>query len=323
MARTAAAPRTPSQTAPISLYLDLEEGQTPDLEVIARAALAFASAVREAIHVVDPSMSVRVELISGTDGSLSLNALIRSIRSTVSEKLTREVLIAVAATAATWFALETGRWTYEKILDHVTGMREVSHLSDDDKDAIAQKVADLLTKRTAHQKVEQVYHELSADRAVRGVGATNRAGERPSTIVPRDEFAGRSVGMDLIEGEEIVRRVRRTHERVVLIRPVLETGTRRWQFSGSEGRFGAAIKDETFLNNLLNGHTAVPMVAGIEMDIALETTEEFRENVWVVINREVVRVGQIYSPPVQTDLLFMSLGSPDLQGDNADDEDEC
>jgi hypothetical protein len=65
------------------------------------------------------------------------------------------------------------------------------------------------------------------------------------------------------------------------------------------------------------------MVAGIEMDVALETTEERRGDVWVIINREVTRVGQIHSPPVQTDLMLPTVGSPDLQNDQTNDEDEC
>jgi hypothetical protein len=322
MAVSASAP-PPPHTAPVSLYLDLAEGRTADLEVIARAALAFAGAIRETAYVIDPSVAVRVELVSGTEGSLSINAIIRSIRSSVTEKLTREVLIAAATSAAIWFSLETGRWVFEKILDHVSGMSEAAHLTDAEKNDIATKVAEIVRKRTAHHQVERVYHELDADPAVRGVGVTNQHGTRPESIVPKSDFPRRSLGMEVVEGDDIVRRVRRTQERVVLIRPVLEPGTRRWQFAGPEGRFGAAIKDNTFLNNLLNGHTAVPMVAGIQIDVALETTEERRSDVWMITNREITRVGQIYPPPVQTDLMFSTVGSPDLESDQTDDEDEC
>ncbi|HEU0217432.1 MAG TPA: hypothetical protein VFQ90_12285 [Stellaceae bacterium] len=213
-------PPSPSQTAPVSLYLDIAEGQTADLEVIARASLAFASAIREAAYVVDPSMAVRVELLNGTDGSLSLNAVIRAVRSAASEKLTREVLIAAATSAAIWFSLETGHWVYEKILDHISGIPEAGHLTDEEKKDIATRVAEIVQKRTAHHQVERVYHELDADPAVRGIGVTNQHGARPESIVPKSDFPKRSLGMDVVEGDDIVRRVRRTQERVVLIRPV-------------------------------------------------------------------------------------------------------
>jgi hypothetical protein len=120
----------------------------------------------------------------------------------------------------------------------------------------------------------------------------------------------------MIEAAEIVKRVRRTHERVTLIRPVLEPGNRRWQVSGAEGRFGASIKDQTFLENILSGHIAVPMVAGIEMDIDLETTEEKKGDVWVVINRDIVTVGRIYPPPVQSVLPLT--GGRERESDKSD-----
>ena len=105
------------EATPVSLYVDLEAGQKPDLEAVARAALAFASAIRETAYIFDPSMTVRVELVSGTDGSLSLNSLIRSIRP--GDVITKKRLIALAVTAALWFTHETGRWTYDEVLNFV------------------------------------------------------------------------------------------------------------------------------------------------------------------------------------------------------------
>src|SRR5947208_9697632 len=92
------------EEAPVSLYLDLQPGQKVDLEVAARAALAFAAAIRETAYIFDPSMTVRVELLSGTDGSLSLNSLIRSIK--LRDLVTRKRLIALAITATLWFTHE-------------------------------------------------------------------------------------------------------------------------------------------------------------------------------------------------------------------------
>src|SRR5438874_1636491 len=134
--RTADALASPPAAAPVSLYIDLEDGQKPDLEVIARASLAFAAAIRETAHITDPSIAVRVELISGTDGSLSLNTAIRAVRAASARVVTRESLIAVAATVATWFTLETEKWAYEKILDHVTGMEAGLHLTEAELDRI-------------------------------------------------------------------------------------------------------------------------------------------------------------------------------------------
>lgn len=312
-------------TEPLSLYVDLEEAQKPDLEVIARAALEFTSAIREAAHVIDPYISVRVELLDSTDGSLSLNTLIRAFRrdEKAPSKLTRKGLIAIAISAGMWFSKETAEWTYSKVLDHISGSSDSEHLVESDKNDIANKVVDIFDRKVARRHVEAVYHELEADEAVRGVGISRSRGERPKEIVPRSEFAQRSIGMEVsVPIDEVVKRTRRTHERVRLIRPVLEPGTRRWEFSGAEGRFGATVRDKIFIEDLLNGHIAVPMVAGIEMDIDLETEEERKDGAWVVGKREVVRVERIYPPLIQRDLPLASPRRQKTQKNDSEEEDD-
>lgn len=88
-------------STPISLYLDLEPGQVADLEVVARASLAFAAAVKDLAYVIDPSLELRIELASGTEGSLSLNSLLKSIRGKEGEAIT---LAAIALVILNWFA---------------------------------------------------------------------------------------------------------------------------------------------------------------------------------------------------------------------------
>jgi hypothetical protein len=55
------------------------------------------------------------------------------------------------------------------------------------------------------------------------------------------------------------------------------------------------------------------MVEGIELDVDLDTNEEKRDNVWIVISREVVHVRQVYQPLVQGSL---ALPSPDHPRDD-------
>jgi hypothetical protein len=301
--------------APVSLYIDLEEGRRANLESVARAAVAFAAAVRETAFVLDPSMSVRVELVDSTEGSVSLNALIRSLG--LGDIITKKRLIALCVTSIAWFTHETGRWTFDEVLHFITGTHYSSHLSQDDKEEIAKRVAELLEHGPAQPRVEQVYHELETDDAVRGVGATDKLGEKPpaANIVPRTEFARRSGSfVGVIQTTEIVRQTRRSHERVRLIRPVLEQrGRGAWQFSGTPGRFFARIRDERFLEDVLSGRIRIAMVEGIELDVDLDTNEEKRDNVWIVISREVVHVRQVYQPLVQGSL---ALPSPDHPRDD-------
>src|SRR5689334_10882990 len=125
MSEARAAPGSLPQETPLSLYIELEEGTKPDIEVVARAALAFGQGIREAAFVIDPSLEVRVQLVSGSESSLSLNSLIRA--KSVRDLFTWKRLLAVAFTSLLWFRMETARWTFDKVLNYITENEEVAH----------------------------------------------------------------------------------------------------------------------------------------------------------------------------------------------------
>ena len=64
------------------------------------------------------------------------------------------------------------------------------------------------------------------------------------------------------------------------------------------------MKDKEFLDRVLSGTTAVPLMAGIEMEVEIETAEEFKDGVWIVTDRSVVRVLGLHHPPRQVALPF-------------------
>jgi hypothetical protein len=287
--------------APISLYLDLEEGRIADLEVVSRAALAWVAAIKEAAYALDPSLEVRIEFASGTPGSLSLNSIIKKIREAEESPVTWGAL---SLLALLWFGDHVLDKGFDAVWDEIVGRGEAQHvtLSPAQMDEIAKKVAGAIENRVAHPQVQQVYRELERDPAVRGVGATSRAGTRPSVIVPRSEFHTRSGRSTATDATTVNQRTITTKLTVTLIRPVLIQGERRWGLRGPTGEFGATIKDKEFIERTLSGTTAVPMVAGIEMDIDLETKEEFRGGAWTVIDRSVTHVLALRRPPVTGDL---------------------
>ncbi len=83
--------------APISVYLDLEAGRVADMEVVARAALAFSAAVKDLAYVIDPGLDLRIELQSGTEGSLNLNTILRNLKDHKGEAITPRQGIGVNA----------------------------------------------------------------------------------------------------------------------------------------------------------------------------------------------------------------------------------
>lgn len=288
--------------APVSLYIDLKKGEAADIEVIARAALAFSTAIKDLIYILDPSLEVRVEFVSGTEGSFSLNSLIKSLKDRASE---RPILAAAVVMVLTWF----GNYAFDELMDQV---RHKGELSDAQMEELADKVAVAIERRVAQPHVRKVYDELGSDPAVTGVGATVIAGERPRSIIPREHFAEKAEGAILPEIFEVRRRSRKRKERVVIISPVLlASATRRWRFRSSEGEFGAPIKDAGFLDDLISGRVVLPMTGGVELDVVMETEEEFQDGVWVAQEYTVWEILARHFPLVQGSLL----SPPDKDGD--------
>ncbi|RAK50815.1 hypothetical protein DJ017_19880 [Phenylobacterium soli] len=299
-------------TAPISLYFDLEPGQVADLEVVSRASLAFAAAVKDLAFFIDPSLDIRIELQSATESSLDFHNLIRNLRKKAGESLSLGALILAAAEG-----IGTGIRDYEieKAIAHIQG--------DDHKGFTPEQLSQLRAMadaanegRVAQPPVQRFYQEIDRDPAIRGVGTSLTPGEKPRALVPRSEFAARA-GRAAPREETVNRRTRVEDIPVVLISPVLVAGTRRWKLKSAEGEFGATIKDEEFVRRVLNGTTNVRMKAGIEMSVELETVEEFRHGVWQVIEHNVLRVFGLTEPPTQGDLL-----PPDGDNDQSEDGDD-
>ena len=307
--------------APVSLYLDLEKGQVADLDVVAHAALAWSAAIKESAFFLDPSIDIRVELASGTEGSLSLNAIIKSVRDTLADKKTIRTIV---LTSIFWTLEQAGAWGIGQILDLMKADDAapiVRDLSEEDKQDIADRVVGQLNGRVAQHQVQRIYREAERDPAIKGVGVTGKPGKKPSVIVPREAFA-RHAGHAEIKEETITKRVVPQSIRVTLIRPVLvEDSTRRWRFRVDQREFSASMKDQAFLQRLLSGSSSVPMVTGIQMDLDLETTEEFRGGVWVETQRDVVRVVRLVPPQRQLTLPLPAIGD-DQSGDTTKGDDD-
>jgi hypothetical protein len=291
------------EAAPVSLYIDLEDGQKADLEVVARASIAFAAAVKELAFILDPSLDIRIELASGTEGSLSLNSVIRAVKkhTGLDERLT---VAAVAVGVLIWFGEHLADWSFHKVMDYLTGETAVTEtLSPEQIEQLADKISEMIEKKVAHPQVQEVYRELERDHAVKGVGASSVPGARPKRVVPRAEFPQRAGHFQIKETTSIKRETTK-QERVTLISPVLIQGARKWRFRSALGEFAASIKDDVFVERLLSGRILVPMTGGIEMEVLLRITEEQEKGVWVITDRSIVQVLDIHPTAGQPGLDF-------------------
>ncbi|MGX9392535.1 hypothetical protein ACWX0K_20490 [Nitrobacteraceae bacterium UC4446_H13] len=278
----------------VSLYLDLEDGLIADLEIVARASLAFSAAVKEVAYILDPSVEVSLKLSSGTEGSLSLNTIIETVKDKASD---RQTLAAIGLTVLGWFGNDVRQYIMTQAFDKA--FKSEKKLSPEEIRQITESVTKALDAKIANHNVQQVYREISRDPAIKGIGASPEPGKRPDRIVPRTSFPEYLPDHEEQFGET---RTREKEERVTLISPVLLPGARRWKFSFHEGEFGASIKDEAFLNEVLAGRYPIVMRTGIEMDVILQTKEEKEDGVWVVKERVVLRVLNTSPAPKQDQL---------------------
>lgn len=268
----------------VSLYLDLEPGKKPDLEIVARAALAYVEAIKETGFILNPGMDVSVEFVSGTEGSLSLNTILRSVRPDP------VALKAVALIILGWFASDLRTYGTIKFLDTYFPIEQRSALSDEDIKRITRALQQSLDGKIAKEPVSQVYRELERDTSIKGVGATRIAGERPPNIVPRERFPELTHSTLLVDVGPRTR-TKPSKERVTLISPVLLPHDRLWKFYTPQlGEFGASISDERFLSGILSGRRKIQMRAGIQMNVVMDTHEVKDGNVWVVKSRNITQV---------------------------------
>ena len=176
----------------ISLYIDLQEGQKADLEAVARASLAFADAIREIAGFIDPFSDTRIELISTTEGSISLNTKIKFRAAGRTYEITLYALLLVFAS---YITVHVGEFVFEKattvVWEQLFGEQEAA-LSDEDKEDIVSRAVKAIEAKAGERQIQRLYAELNEDPAVIGVGVSKEPGVCPSNIVPRNESAKRS-----------------------------------------------------------------------------------------------------------------------------------
>lgn len=280
--------------APVSLYLELEPGQIADLEVVAKASLAFAAAIKEIAYHLDPLLEVRVELDSSTKGSLSINARIKGFKA---KYLNRNVILGVAVVVLIYFKDEIRDHVVDKALDEIIPGFSDEKFSPAEKKEIGEIMDEALKKNLGRRETSQVYRELERDKAVKGVGVTTVPATKPKDIVPRSEFRRRSGDAPPVETE-----VRKRHSEpratVTLIKPVLEHSRRSWRLKISDDEFGAIMEDDEFVDDLLSEKIRIPMVEGIQLDVTFSVDEEMTpQGVWEIKSRKIIKVhGQSRAP---------------------------
>ena len=305
-----------SEVQPLSLYFDLVPGSKADLEVAGRAAVCFAQALKEAAAQLSPGLEIRVEIISGTEGSLSLNTIIKAAKDTV--KLDAKTLRYLSYAALAWFGTHVADWTFDKVadsmLEHATAEEHVKPpLTPQEIGELAQELNRLQASSAVQQKVEQVYRTLEQDKAISGVGV-NLASKptRPNHVVPSEQFRARA-RLAQQQEQATKHRTRDLHESVKIISAVLDPESkRRWVIASSEGQFSARMEDKQFQHRLNAGLISSPLSNHINLLATLRFVEVSHNGNWQVQNVSIIKVDRIILPKAAEDLTSAPM-PPDTQ----------
>jgi hypothetical protein len=142
----------------ITLYLGLKEGEKAEFEVVGHAAAAFAEAVKEISYVLEPGLDVRLEFDSGTEGSLKLKAIIKSVQT---KEGRRAALLTIICTVGGMLLADARGYISGKLIDRFLDPSQRQELSDADVARIAQAVIDVNGGKIAKAPVQRLYRQLA------------------------------------------------------------------------------------------------------------------------------------------------------------------
>src|SRR5262249_23062060 len=138
-----------------------------------------------------PSAEVRVEFISGTIGSRSINSVLRAAwKVATKHPWTAGSLTAIAGT----FLVAPASHVADDITDHFAKVwfgHEDDVLSDHDVERVAEAVVNMERNKVAVEHRREVYRQANREPVIVGVGSTPLIGERPPLVIPRTEFPAR------------------------------------------------------------------------------------------------------------------------------------
>lgn len=281
--------------APVSVYFGLEQGKVADLEAIAEAAIAWSSALKEMVGVLEPGITLKVQIVDGDQSSLWLNTLLTFIEGKFEQiargaerfprlmALARGLAIIVVATPLS----VTSEDVWKALIKE---QPDVVNLSPEAQKKLMDQFDKAIAGRLADKQADKFAAAVTKDASITGVGVAADSKNRPSLVVNRDRIAAHVGREKIVDASEETRR-RTAIIEVTLVSPVLEDAERSWRFR-QQGlpEFGAFMRDRQFLSAIGSRALHEEMRFGIPMTIEVEFKERFENGVWVPTERSVIQV---------------------------------
>lgn len=297
---------------PLTLYFDLSPDARPTLGAIGRAMVEFEKMAGEAVFIMEPGVEFSVVYDSSATGSLRIIAQLRGV---VTRERLRELAMIIATVLITNGVSHFQGKAMDEVVEAITG--EETTLTDEDVARIAEAVKGIERSETVRTPRREFYRAVEPDDAISGVSAVpDDTTERPSLIVPRNEFLDRATARPAVEDEvNLEPRIVPNRIEVVLVQPPLIESNRQWRLFFDGREFGAKMLDEAFKQQILDGTTELKLAGGVLLDVTLETTQINESGLWKNKSFAVSEVHGWRQNPEQAELL-LSHGSNDNDQDN-------
>lgn len=284
------------QSAPLSLYLELQKGSHVSLESAAKIALAWNNLVVQTFAIIDPSADVRVELLDAVDSSLGYRSLVKAVGTVAKQH--PWVAGGIGGVLGAFFMTPLEHFSehiWKDIYASIGHVEDAEQCAKDDPEKVRASAEKAQGPNFAPTEKRELFVQLEREPIILGAAVAPSIIRKPSPemFIPRIDFARRA-GIQALTTETVQKRTSSERMKVVLLTPKLQPKELMWQFADESGRpFSAKMKDADYLRALEEHRTGAELMIGLWMDIQVETKLETVGGVWAEKSREITKV---YSP---------------------------
>jgi len=267
----------------------------------AHSLVAFADAAKYANTLINPGHELELSVDALDVGSFraSVKTFKNGLKSLFSADSAKNIVLSVVASHIYFLLSQRNPDTQTVTIENDRVIIE----------SPGSKIILPLEVYEAHEKVKDqekltesvrgVFEVLEQDDSVENFGIIGKGGASPLLLIDREEFGA------IVRGEILPSTTSRTStEKVelVIVRAILEKGSRRWEFLWRGFRISAPILDQTFYERFAAREFSI--APGDTMVVDLEITQERDDSIGQYVNSkyQILTVHEIKPHPMQGEL---------------------
>lgn len=257
------------------------EIKSVDAYTFANSLISISDTVRAINEAINPgqSLEIRVEALGPGSFRAQLKKRFSGVKSFFSDTA-RDLIIGLLGAL---------------IYDHFISDNDVNIIVKDDSyiiergndviilpKAVYEHLPNVRVSPKVQKNLQKTFETLENDPAVENFGITpNLEDETPLVDIPKSDFARLSHAQTPLNDDD-KRRTTNEVARLLVRKLWLEVSAKKWSFEWNGVPISAPIRDEEFLNSMVN--RVVVIGAGDALDVVLEFEQDFDEDVSMWVN---------------------------------------